>query len=299
MHWLLASGAMIATLVSSPTLAATKPDRTVQIISLIAASENQADPSPEPAFSAGQQGAAPMAAASSFRVHDLTRRWVEFQMTNRLAEPGASAGPPEISPDAPATMTDRISIPGWMRGSAPLPVTMPSYVPGCSIVGYRPTGFLKPDAESRRQSFFPLMSAIACDYGIPIGLFDAMIIQESRYDPVALSPKRAFGLAQLMPGTAAMLGVNRFNVVDNLRGGAKYLRGHLDRFGRYDLALAAYNAGPGRVQNGRVPAIGETQDYVASILNFWQRVATPLQHPEVSMAAGKSPRIRSVTTSTF
>ncbi|MFC4595627.1 transglycosylase SLT domain-containing protein [Sphingobium tyrosinilyticum] len=87
--------------------------------------------------------------------------------------------------------------------------------------GTVPTGFLAPDAESRRQTYFALMSRSACEHGLPIGLFDAMIIQENQYNPLALSPKRAFGLAQLMPGTAAMLGVNRFDVVDNLRGGAK------------------------------------------------------------------------------
>src|SRR3546814_1654056 len=65
-----------------------------------------------------------------------------------------------------------------------------------------------------------------------------------------------------MPGTAAQLGVDRYHVESNLRGGAKYLRRQLDRFGHYHLALAAYNAGPGRVRNGAVPRIPETRDYV-------------------------------------
>ncbi len=76
------------------------------------------------------------------------------------------------------------------------------------------------------------------------------------------------GLAQLMPGTARQLGVsNPWNVVDNLRGAARYLRAQLDEFERYDLALGAYNAGPGRVRRaGRVPSIRETLDYVRTIL---------------------------------
>src|SRR3546814_7604480 len=78
------------------------------------------------------------------------------------------------------------------------------------IFPYRPSGFLRADAESRRASYYQLMSGIACEYGIPVGLFDAMIIRESRYRTDALSPKNAFGLTQLMPGTAASLGVNRY-----------------------------------------------------------------------------------------
>ena len=81
--------------------------------------------------------------------------------------------------------------------------------------------------------------------------------------------KQAYGLTQLMPATALGLGVNRYDVEGNLRGGATYLRQQLDRFGHYHLALAAYNAGPGRVKNGRIPRISETQNYVSNILSNW------------------------------
>jgi soluble lytic murein transglycosylase-like protein len=100
-----------------------------------------------------------------------------------------------------------------------------------------------------------------------------MIIRESRYNAAIFSPKNAFGLTQLMPGTAAGLGVNRYDVEQNLRGGARYLREQLDRFGHYHLALAAYNAGPGRVRNGSVPRIAETQAYVSSILLNWSKLS--------------------------
>src|SRR3546814_7135554 len=76
-----------------------------------------------------------------------------------------------------------------------------------------------------------------------------------------------------MPGTAAQLGVDRYHVESNLRGGAKYLRRQLDRFGHYHLALAAYNAGPGRVRNGAVPRIPETRDYVDNVLLNWSRLS--------------------------
>ncbi len=118
-----------------------------------------------------------------------------------------------------------------------------------------------------------MMSSIACEHGLPVGLFDAMIIHESRYRPDAVSIKNAFGLTQLMPGTAAALGVNRYSIEGNLRGGARYLRQQLDRFGQFHLALAAYNAGPGRVREGRMPAIAETRAYVDNVLTNWSRLS--------------------------
>ena len=98
-------------------------------------------------------------------------------------------------------------------------------------------------------------------------------MQESRYQPAAVSPKGAVGLAQLMPGTARQLGVDPYSLRDNIRGGARYLKQQVDRFGRYDLALAAYNAGPGRVERRRqVPQIAETQAYVRTIMSNWTGV---------------------------
>ncbi|NBC37288.1 transglycosylase SLT domain-containing protein [Novosphingobium sp. FSY-8] len=117
------------------------------------------------------------------------------------------------------------------------------------------------------------MAEAACEAGVPAPLFDALIIQESRYNPVAISPKGATGLAQLMPTSARILGVR--NILDpreNMRGGARYLRSLLDEFGRFDLALAAYNAGAGRVRaRGRVPRITETIHYVSNILVTMRR----------------------------
>jgi hypothetical protein len=132
-------------------------------------------------------------------------------------------------------------------------------------------------AEARRRMIFPLVHQVACEQGLPIGLFDALIMQESRYNHAAVSPKGALGLAQLMPGTARQLGANPYAVLENLRGGARYLRIQIDRFGRYDLALAAYNAGPERVaRSGRVPAITETIGYVRRIYANWGRAPVSL-----------------------
>lgn len=100
-------------------------------------------------------------------------------------------------------------------------------------------------------------------------LLSALVWQESRWNPQAVSPKGAMGLAQLMPATARNLGVNPADPQQNLVGGARYLRMLLDEFGGdVEKALAAYNAGPGRVRSaGGIPAIAETRNYVASIVH--------------------------------
>jgi len=104
-------------------------------------------------------------------------------------------------------------------------------------------------------------------------LFRAMIWQESRFNPRALSPKGAIGLAQLMPGTARMLGVDPKDPMQNLDGGARYLLSQLQAFGSPVLALAAYNAGPQAVRaHGGVPPYRETRDYVITVLSEHDRL---------------------------
>ncbi len=109
---------------------------------------------------------------------------------------------------------------------------------------------------------------IAEKYDLPRDVFLSLVQQESRFNPEARSKKGAYGLTQLMPGTARELGVDPRDPEANLEGGARYLRQQIDRFGSIPLALAAYNAGPQRVIDaGRtVPNIRETQDYVNKIM---------------------------------
>lgn len=100
-------------------------------------------------------------------------------------------------------------------------------------------------------------------------LLDAVIGQESGFRADVVSGAGAVGLMQLMPATARELGVSDpFDPAQNVEGGAKYLRSLLDRYdGRLDLALAAYNAGPGAVDRfGGVPPYRETQEYVSSVM---------------------------------
>ncbi len=109
---------------------------------------------------------------------------------------------------------------------------------------------------------------LAARFDLSPALIEALVWQESRWRANAVSHAGARGLAQLMPGTARELGVNADDPFDNLEGGARYLREQLDRFdGDLERALAAYNAGPGRVERaGGIPRIRETQLYVAAIL---------------------------------
>ena len=104
--------------------------------------------------------------------------------------------------------------------------------------------------------------------GIPEAVFLALIDQESRWNRGALSPKGAIGLAQLMPDTARELHVDPYDPEENLEGGGRNLRDQFQPFGSWELALAAYNAGPGAVQQyGGIPPYVETQDYVQTIIN--------------------------------
>lgn len=108
---------------------------------------------------------------------------------------------------------------------------------------------------------------IAIEEGVDPDLFLRLVRQESGFRPQVVSSAGAIGLAQLMPGTAEELGVDPRDPIQNLRGGARYLRQQLDTFGDPVLALAAYNAGPGAVRRyGGVPPFRETQGYVRAIL---------------------------------
>ncbi|SMO63622.1 lytic transglycosylase domain-containing protein [Paracoccus laeviglucosivorans] len=119
---------------------------------------------------------------------------------------------------------------------------------------------------SRRSQYLPHARAMARKHGIPEDLFLRLVQQESGWNPSARSHKGARGLAQLMPGTAAKLGVDPNDPVQNLEGGARYLKMMYNTFGSWRLALAAYNAGPGAVQKyGGVPPFRETKNYVRII----------------------------------
>ena len=125
--------------------------------------------------------------------------------------------------------------------------TTPSLSSGVSIPA---TGSANDRMMAKAQEYAPHITAAANRYSLPPELIAGVIWQESRGNPRAVSHCGAMGLMQLMPATAASLGVgNAFDAAQNIDGGAKYLRQMLDKFnGRVDFAVAAYNAGPGNVR---------------------------------------------------
>jgi len=124
----------------------------------------------------------------------------------------------------------------------------------------------------QRQNLERVIEKYAQQYGVDQDLVWAVVRQESGFNPHAVSPKGAMGLMQLMPGTAAMLGVSdAFDVEQNIAGGIKYLERCLNQFDQdVPLALAAYNAGPNNVVKYQgCPPFPETRQYVASILKAY------------------------------
>ncbi|WP_374273858.1 lytic transglycosylase domain-containing protein [Brevundimonas sp.] len=139
-----------------------------------------------------------------------------------------------------------------------------------------------PRLGALSQPYMDAIGRAADRHGLDEKLLHALIVVESAYRADAISSAGAGGLTQLMPATADELGVvDRFDIEQNLMGGADYLARQLLRFGDLRLALAAYNAGPGRVARlGRIPEIEETRTYVARVVECY-----------LALAAGRSVRV--------
>jgi soluble lytic murein transglycosylase-like protein len=141
-------------------------------------------------------------------------------------------------------------------------------LPGDIVIPEQAASYTAEHARGIPLRYAAKVHELSARYDLSPSLIDALVWQESRWRENAVSHAGARGLAQLMPATARELGVNPDDPMQNLEGGARYLRMQLNRFdGDLEKALAAYNAGPGRViRAGGVPRIRETQKYVAAIM---------------------------------
>lgn len=154
---------------------------------------------------------------------------------------------------------------------------------GSQVKPYFPDYLVQPVKEKVMgsvesvSSYDGIINSAAAKWGVDPALIKGVIKAESGFNANAVSRSGAQGLMQLMPGTARSLGVNApFDPEQNINGGVRYLRGLLDRFGGDETkAVAAYNAGPGRVmQYDGVPPFTETQNYVSKVLEYRDRFAS-------------------------
>lgn len=208
----------------------------------------------------------------------------EGESDGAVAALSASGSPTIRDETGGAGSTVRTSgLPAWLDPDAPVlggGASPPSGAPGASGVGGLSGLADGPDGlewasrlNERGQQWAPAIAEAAAEAGVDARLFAALVEAESGYRQDVVSHAGAIGLAQLMPGTAEGLGVDPHDPMENLRGGARYLRAMLDRFGSADLALAAYNAGPNRVERvGGIPNIAETQAYVPRVLDRYEQL---------------------------
>jgi hypothetical protein len=164
---------------------------------------------------------------------------------------------------APYLAAGKLPDPATLLGPSPSDPSSMSQLSGSAVLA-------RFDAASSRIPYAAQIRSAAIANGIDPALLAGLVYAESDFDPKSYSSCGASGLCQLMPGTAAGLGVTDiWDVQQNLNGGAKYLAKQLKAFGRVDLALAAYNAGPGTVSSlGKVP--DACSGYIAKILAKWQ-----------------------------
>jgi soluble lytic murein transglycosylase-like protein len=214
-----------------------------------------------------------IAAATGIEAGELavTQRVAQLQALIQAARQVAS---PDLSPTAEASTAYPQGSPLDFASALQAATSADATSANAASVAYEPAlqgaGALagaEPGAES--GAYDPLIEQAAARNGLDPAVLHGLIQQESGFDPSATSSAGASGLTQLMPGTASSMGVaNPLNPAESIEGGARYLGQLMTQFaGNTEDALAAYNAGPGAVQQyGGIPPYAETQSYVAKVL---------------------------------
>ena len=192
--------------------------------------------------------------------------WADEE-TDAWDEPAEPAVP---APAAPAPEEDPWGEP-WDDSDQDvvLPATPVEALPAAPVATKKKTsGTTTTTGRAADVPYGKLIASTARRHGVSVSLFTALVWQESGFNARARSHSGARGLTQLMPATARQLGVRRvYDPVQNLQGGATYLRLQLLRFRSVPLALAAYNAGPGAVTKHRgIPPYAETRNYVRRVM---------------------------------
>ena len=213
-----------------------------------------------------------------------------------LSPAGAPVSTPQTTGTTPGTSSSFAAQLASVAGSTPASATATAPTADTTATGAATPGANTPYATE--------IDAAAKKYNVDPALLRGLIRQESNFNPNAGSPAGARGLTQLMPGTAAALGVDPSVPAQAIEGGAKYLRQQLDKFGNDPAkALAAYNAGPGAVQRyAGVPPYAETQNYVRKVLAYAAeyRQAAPTASaaaaPVTSPVATAAPTVSSPTS---
>jgi len=174
-------------------------------------------------------------------------------------------GDPEPQPSISTS-----SAPASVVGASPEGQVLPAALAAVPAVAGTNRALVRSVAS--RYASHPIVKAAGIDPREFIIFFDVMIQTESGFNERARSPVGAIGLAQLMPGTARMLGVDPYDKSQNLDGGARYLIAQIAEFGTLSLAVAAYNAGPGAVRTYKgVPPYRETERHVSKVMSNYER----------------------------
>ena len=210
------------------------------------------------------------------------------------AWPQSGAGPEQ----APAVRTASVVRADQRTGRlvrkvvlAPAPSAAAVVSSAAQASGEAPVAAAQPLAVSAPQALRKLAADAAGRHGVDPRLVDSVIRVESNYNPLAVSPKGAEGLMQLIPATARRFGVtNSFDVKENIEAGVTYLKYLLDMFGDDRLAVAAYNAGESAVlRYGDVPPYRETMNYVSRVGKAWGAARQQTPAPTAAIEAAPAP----------